>query len=204
MTEMQMNAGTTVFLRWYDFEQKAESVYSGTVMDNSLYAGTQWKDYVCVKFKPAGVKGAICHHFLPEKLSLTRENVPHDDCYLVCSKQGDTTAFYRVLVQQFKEDHWDHQRNHLRTDSLEAFYSFWRKAHGAPADGQPSEAEPKEQKSRCIAPSKAEAKLTTALLRSLDKVTARPQRDYGSQPTTRNLVHHKPKPVKVVQLSLFD
>lgn len=148
-----MNVGDTVYLRWYDFRTGAENVHTGTVVDNSLWEGTKWQDYVNVQFQPVGMKGPICHHFMPEKLSTVNDNVPHDDCYLVCAKRKDNTgqeppSFYELLVQQFKEDHWDRKHNHLKTDSLETFYFFWKKAHGAPKDEPPSEALLKEQSSR--------------------------------------------------------
>ena len=31
--------------------------------------------------------------------------------------------------EAFKKAHWDNDRNHLRTDSLDEFYSLWKKEH---------------------------------------------------------------------------
>lgn len=30
-----------------------------------------------------------------------------------------------MSIQQFKQDHWDHERNHLRIDALDEFYQLW-------------------------------------------------------------------------------
>ena len=33
------------------------------------------------------------------------------------------------ILQQFKTEHWDHERNHLRIDALDEFYRLWLKTH---------------------------------------------------------------------------
>lgn len=131
-----MNVGDTVYLRWYDFRTGAENVYTGTVVDNSLWEGTRWQDYVNVQFQPVGMKAPICHHFLPEKLSTANDNVPHDGCYLVCAKRKDTTdrsnpSDVWQRVQQFKQEHWDEAHGHLATDALDEYYQMWRDAISA-------------------------------------------------------------------------
>ena len=116
-----MNKGTTVYLEWYDFRQQTEHVCRGEIVDNSIWADTQWRDYINVRFQPPGMSAAICRHFPADKLSEDVANVPHDDCYLVCGKK--TRAFehdYTVSatpkttpsdtwqqVQQFKQEQED-------------------------------------------------------------------------------------------------
>ena len=142
-----MTIGTKVYLSWYDFSKKTENICKGEVVDNSLWDGTRWQGYVNVLFQPPHSAGPFCHHFLPERLSLTPDNVPHDDCYLTCGKKSrfyehDTTnqlkndgkynpsdAWQRV--QQFKQEHWDYQHGHLSIDALDEFYQMWREAIAA-------------------------------------------------------------------------
>lgn len=205
-----MTVGTTVYLNWYDFTRKTEHVCMGMVVDNSLWDGTQWHDYINVSFQPPHSAAPFCHHFMPDKLAMTPGNVPHDDCYLACAKHKDNTdqefpSHYELLVQQFKEDHWDHKHNHLKTSCLETFYDFWRKAHGGSRD-YVTEGLKKEQSSY--------RKKQTRLWPPSDDITAHSQRDYGSLPTTRNAVQQpvrtqqtkkrKSKPTNSIQLSLFD
>ena len=129
-----MDKGTVVYLCWYDFASKREDVYQGEVVDNDLWADTQWAGWVNVQFTPRGLTKPICHHFRKEQLSLDAQNVPHDDCYLVCGQkqkkqepQRERKAEYEaVSLEDFKKLHWNHERNHLQTDSLEAFYRLWR------------------------------------------------------------------------------
>ena len=122
--------------------------------------------------------------------------------------EADPLDFVAVEVPEpamnmlrFKKEHWDHERNHLRTDSLDQFYKLWCEAM-TPFGHV-------EQGGRKM---------------DSDEITARPQRDYGSQPMSRNAVKQSPqrivsdermaelrtqlkkslKPVEVKQLSLFD
>ena len=127
-----MNVGKTVYLNWYDFNHKAEYVCMGMVVDNSLWADTQWKDYINVSFQPPHAAGPFCHHFPEDKLSLTPDNVPHDDCYLVCgnrrtideAKPQMYSASERLI--RFKQEHWDAEHNHLQTEYLDEFCELWR------------------------------------------------------------------------------
>lgn len=130
-----MAPGTEVYLSWYDFQHKTENVCKGEVVDNSLFDGTQWQGYVNVSFQPPHSAGPFCHHFPEDRLSLTPDNVPHDDCYLVCAKRKDNTDRSNPSdgqrVQQFKQDHWDYQHGHLSVDALDEYYQMWRDAIAA-------------------------------------------------------------------------
>lgn len=136
-----MTIGTIVYLCWYDFRHKAEHVCMGMVEDNSLWAGTKWQDYINVSFQPPYATASFCHHFPAEKLSMTPDNVPHDDCYLVCAKksrayehdhtvkpQASSPSDTWQQVQQFKQEHWDYTHGHLATDALDEYYAMWRDA----------------------------------------------------------------------------
>ena len=143
-----------VYLCWYDFQKKTENVCKGEVVDNSLWDDTKWQGYVNVLFQPPHSVGPFCHHFPENKLSLTPDDVPHDDCYLVCGKKSrfyehDTTnqlkndgkynpsdAWQRV--QQFKQEHWDYQHGHLSIDALDEYYQMWHDAIAAKRGYQPT------------------------------------------------------------------
>ena len=142
-----IETGTIVYICWYDFSKKTENICKGEVVDNSLWDGTRWQGYVNVLFQPPHSAGPFCHHFAEDKLSLTPDDVPHDDCYLACGKkprfyEHDTTnqlkndgkynpsdAWQRV--QQFKQERWDYQHGHLSIDALDEFYQMWREAIAA-------------------------------------------------------------------------
>lgn len=150
-----MNIGTIVFLRWYDFNKKTEHVCKGEVVDNSLWDGTKWQGYVNVSFQPPSLSGAIQHHFKEDQLSLTPDNVPHDDCYLTCGKntrvfqhdytvrRGSATSASSPSdawqqVQQFKLKHWDYEHGHLSIDALDEYYQMWHDAIAAKRGYQPA------------------------------------------------------------------
>lgn len=139
-----MVTGTKVYLSWYDFAKGAEYVCKGEVVDNNLWEGTKWQGYVNVLFQPPHSAGSFCHHFPEDKLALTPDNVPHDDCYLVCAKksrayehdhsvkpQASSPSEAWQQVQQFKQDHWDYQHGHLSVDALDEYYQMWRDAIAA-------------------------------------------------------------------------
>ena len=189
-----MTTGTTVYLSWYDFAKKTEHVCMGQVVDNSDYDGTQWQDYVNVRFQPPSLSAPICHHFPEDKLSHDASSVPHDDCYLVCGKktrsfEHDPSAKLRNTeklntsdawqqVQQFKQDHWDYQHGHLDTDALDEYYQMWRDA--------------------------------IAAKRGYSEITSSYQAITGSCPEISTSYRKEPQPKKqkattnITQLSLFD
>lgn len=125
---MEIKVGDIVNFCWYDFDKEKEYIMSGRVEDNSLYAGTQWQDFVQVSFKPIGMTKEICFPFRPERLSTTCDNLPHDDAYLVCKKvkyqqKKDDNPW--LTMTEFKREHWDAEHNHIETDALEEFYRLW-------------------------------------------------------------------------------
>lgn len=143
-----MDTETKVYLNWYDFQKQTEYICKGEVVDNELWAGTKQANMINVQFLIPGMSAPICHHFHAEKLSLTPDNVPHDDCYLVSGKNN--TAYEPLsggnlrkpstktnpseawqTIQKFKEEHWNQERNHLRIDALNDFYRLWRIAVAA-------------------------------------------------------------------------
>lgn len=140
-TNADIPVGTTVYLNWYDFQKQTEHTCKGVVVDNELWAGTKQADMLNVRFLVPGMSAPICHHFPAGKLSLTPDNVPHDDCYLVCGKNYQHDATVRQKSQQpsdawqtlrkFKDEHWDQQHNHICIDALEEFYQRWRNAVAA-------------------------------------------------------------------------
>ena len=142
-----MEPGKIVYLCWYDFDKKTEHVCKGQVVDNALWADTQWKDYINVAFQPPRMHAAVCHHFSADKLSEDATNVPHDDCYLACGKKtrffehdhtvrrGSATSSSPSdawkQVQQFKQEHWDYAHGHLSIDAIDGFYQLWHDAIAA-------------------------------------------------------------------------
>lgn len=142
-----IDIGTIVYLAWYDFVKKTEHTCKGEVVDNSLWESTQWHGFVNVRFRPPSLSGTIEHHFKEEKLSMTPNNVPHDDCYLVCGKKtrffehdisGKLSKVEKLnasdawkTVQQFKQEHWDYEHGCLSVDALDEYYQLWHDAIAA-------------------------------------------------------------------------
>ena len=130
-----MMTGKTVYVRWYDFQKKAEFLCKGEVVDNELWAD-KYKGMVQVRFMIPSLQAYICHPFLPEKVSEDVNDVPHDDCYLLYAKRKTAVSSKQPseawqAVQQFKHEHWDWSRGHLAADALDEFYEMWHDAVAA-------------------------------------------------------------------------
>ena len=191
-----MEPGTTVYLNWYDFDHKAEHVCMGMVVCNSLWAGTKCEHRVNVSFCPPGMKEPICHHFPEDKLSLTPDNVPHDDCYLVCGKK---TRFFEhdvagklkkeeklnvsdawQQVQQFKQDHWDYQLGHMDIDALDEYYLLWRDAIAAKRGYTPSSVPTVHLTEEAFFPATSVPATTPAVFPTGNKLTKKQKRSTGA------------------------
>ena len=210
--------GETVFVRWYG------NVLKGEVVENDRK--DQLAGMVAVRIPIQGVHATALffpqHVYQSEDEATVKGNSPiissnppkvateqreisrkiQKSPEIICEKIQDSpknicsTTETDVLAQReetsilavkhFLQDHWDHNRNHLKIGSLNDFYILWRNAHGA----HKAEVQPRP----VTLPSHTPKQNDNA---ANDEITARPQRDYGSQPTTRNAVKitlpsHKP------------
>lgn len=198
----------TVYVRWYG------NVLEGELLEGESMGMKQVRipldgHHPVALFTPKHVYDSA------DKISEKPREISRSESFDYCQErinqallEADPLDFVAVEVPdpvmnmlRFKEEHWDHERNHLRTDSLDQFYHLWREAM-TPFGYV-------EQGGRKM---------------DSDEITARPQRDYGSQPMSRNAVKQSPqrivsdermaelrtqlkkslKPVEAKQLTLFD
>lgn len=202
-----MTVGSVVYLCWYDFQKRTEHVCKGEVVDNSLYGGTQWEDWVNVQFKPVGMKTAIQHHFRPERLSEDANNVPHDEAYIVCGKEAKVD-YQKVkgnpwlVMTEFKQAHWDDEHNRLQVDALEEFYRLWAVAMNWRIGYEVKKAGKKPDVDATVVVAKTAGKPAGTVAK---KAEAKPQHTEQEKPSAKaqgTVV--KKKKEEVVQLSLFD
>lgn len=59
-----------------------------------------------------------------------------------CGSTASSPSLAWQRVQQFKRDHWDAARNHLRIEALDAFYALWRDSIAAKYGLAPKEPAP--------------------------------------------------------------
>lgn len=74
----------------------------------------------------------------------------------------------REMVEAFKRDNWDHERNHLRIDKLDEFYKLWRMATIPFGFVEAETAKPVEAPKRKVSDERME-ELKQQLIEKLDK-----------------------------------
>lgn len=74
----------------------------------------------------------------------------------------------REMVEAFKRDNWDHERNHLRIDKLDEFYKLWRMVVTPFGFVEAETAKPDEAPKRIVSDERME-ELKQQLIEKLDK-----------------------------------
>ena len=74
----------------------------------------------------------------------------------------------REMIEAFKHDNWDHERNHLRIDKLDEFYKLWRMATTPFGFVEAKTAKPVEAPKRIVSDERME-ELKQQLKEKLDK-----------------------------------
>ena len=137
----------SVYIRWYG------SIVQGEVVENQekgILGGL-----VAVRIQVQGMKAtalfAPAHVYQSEKDALEKEDDPRSSRHkeFVTSASGNSPEKFvsapkvaekpreisrneaeisikDLNVLQFKQENWDHERNHLRIDKLDEFYEIWK------------------------------------------------------------------------------
>lgn len=167
----------TVYVRWYDKVLEGELLEGETMGMKQVRIPIDGHHPVAL-FTPEHVYDSA------DKISEKPHEISRSDSF-TCHQEPD------MSLLRFKEEHWDHERNHLRTDYLNQFYQLWRDnmamrmgtGRHQPSMKIEAPATPDEavlpQKPQRIVSDERMAELRTQLKKSL-------------------------KPVEATQLSLFD
>ena len=87
---------------------------------------------------------------------------------LIISSKDILSADDREIIEAFKRDNWDHERNHLRIDKLNEFYKLWRMATTPFGFVEAETAKPDEAPKRIVSDERME-ELKRQLIEKLDK-----------------------------------
>lgn len=121
-----------VYVRWYD------NVLEGEVVDSRCT--DQLADMVAVRIPIQGVHATALfapgHVYASEDDASRQAALPARQRQVISEKgrvieqerqvitaKAPSEAWMSML--QFKQEHWDHERNHLRIDALDEFYRLW-------------------------------------------------------------------------------
>ena len=118
----------SVFVRWYN------SILQGEVVENQekgILSGM-----VAVRIQVQGMTATAL--FAPSHVYASADEIKGNspkispDSPKISEKPRDISrndaknSIGDLNLLKFKEDNWDHQRNHLRIDALDQFYQLWR------------------------------------------------------------------------------
>lgn len=107
--------GQTVFVPWYGKMLQGNVVRENDMMGMTAVRIPLQGQHPIALFTPGHVYDTEEAAGISESVPKYSENVP---------KVSETS-----MCDAFKESHWDNERNHLRTDSLDEFYFLWKMEH---------------------------------------------------------------------------
>ena len=107
--------GETVFVRWYGKVLQGIVVRENGMMGMTAVLIPLQGQHVTALFTPGHVYDTADEAGNSKSVPKSAESVP---------KYAETS-----MCDAFKESHWDNERNHLRTDSLDEFYFLWKMEH---------------------------------------------------------------------------
>ena len=107
--------GQTVFVPWYGKMLEGNIVRENGLMGLTAVRIPLQGQHPVALFSPGHVYDTAEAAGIPESVPKMEESVP---------KMEETSE-----CEAFRKAHWDHERNHLRIDALDGFYSLWKKEH---------------------------------------------------------------------------
>lgn len=192
----------TVFVRWY-----------GNVLEGETDGTIGLFGMVEVKIPIQGMHAIAL--FTPQHVYSRQEDVPGNSPNspkISRTEQNISPEWQRL--QQFKAEHWDQERGHLCIDALDEFYRLWR-------DGVAKRLGRMQQKNTVAAmameypstPAEALAPMRIVSDKRMEELRTELQTAFAPSRTVAIIgstsqvapKHKKPsKPIKAIQLSLFD
>lgn len=114
--------GETVFVRWYQKVLQGIVVRENDMMGMTAVLIPLQGQHVTALFTPGHVYDTADEAGNSKSVPKSAESVP---------KSAESVPKYAEtsMCDAFKESHWDNERNHLRTDSLDEFYFLWKMEH---------------------------------------------------------------------------
>lgn len=111
-----------MFVRWYGKVLQGIVVRENDMMGMTAVLIPLQGQHVTALFTPGHVYDTADEAGNSKSVPKSAESVP---------KSAESVPKYAEtsMCDAFKESHWDNERNHLRTDSLDEFYFLWKMEH---------------------------------------------------------------------------
>ena len=121
--------GETVFVRWY-----GKVVQGNVVKENDMFGMTavriplQGQQPIAL-FTPGHIYDTAEAAGIAQSVPKIAKSVPEIVENVPKYAENVPKVAETSMCEAFKKAHWNNERNHLRTDSLDEFYSLWKEEH---------------------------------------------------------------------------
>lgn len=121
--------GQTVYVLWYGKVLQGNVVRENDMMGMTAVRIPLQGQHPIALFTPGHVYDTADEAVNSKSVPKIAQNVPKMEENV--PKYAENVPKYSETSQceAFKKSHWDNERNHLRTDSLDEFYSLWKMEH---------------------------------------------------------------------------
>lgn len=125
-----MTQGQTVYVQWYG------KIVEGTVVENTTPDDPLLGCMVAVSIPIQGTMATAL--FMPAHVYDTPDAQKHTVCENkqpvykreepVCENEQYASEDKQPAcsIMRFKEEHWDHEHNHIKVEALDEYYQLWR------------------------------------------------------------------------------
>lgn len=121
--------GQTVFVPWYGKVLQGNVVRENDMMGMTAVRIPLQGQHPIALFTPGHVYDTADDAENSKSVPKIAKSVPEIEENVPKYAESVPKYFETSQCETFKKAHWDNERNHLRTDSLDEFYSLWKMEH---------------------------------------------------------------------------
>lgn len=121
--------GQTVFVPWYGKMLQGNVVRENDMMGMTAVRIPLQGHHPIALFTPGHVYDTADDAEISESVPKIAKSVPEIEESVPKYSENVPKVSETSMSEAFRKAHWDNERNHLRTDSLDEFYFLWKMEH---------------------------------------------------------------------------
>ena len=121
--------GSPVFVRWYGKVLQGNVVKENDMMGMTAVRIPLQGQHPIALFTPGHVYDTADDAENSKSVPKIAKSVPEIEESVPKYSENVPKVSEMSMCEAFRKAHWDNERNHLRTDSLDEFYSLWKMEH---------------------------------------------------------------------------
>lgn len=121
--------GQMVFVPWYGKMLQGNVVRENDMMGMTAVRIPLQGQHPIALFTPGHVYDTADDAEISKSVPKIAKSVPEIEESVPKYSENVPKVSETSMCDAFKESHWDNERNHLRTDSLDEFYFLWKMEH---------------------------------------------------------------------------